>query len=671
MSTTVLPDFTHIDTTTFADRLSKMLSGNLEKIATLLQNNQTFTWDNLMRPLDDMDDELERFWSPLSHMHAVMNSPALRECYEACLPHLSAYDSAIGHNQVLYAAVKSLDKSKLDKTQCKIVDDALRDFSLSGVALSATDKQRFETISARLSELSNQFENNVLDAAHAWKLHITDAGRLTGLPEHAMHAARELAEEKGLPGWMLTLEYPCFQAVVTYAEDRSLREEIYKAFVTRASDQGPFAGKWDNTHVMEEMLSLRHEKARLLGFANYAELSLATKMADSTGDVLNFLLDLTRRAHAQAKLEFKQLQDFAQDSTGQGKLAPWDIAYLSEKKMQAHHAISPELLRPYFPLDKVMEGMFSIINTLYGMTFATVKDVETWHPDVTCYRVLDSDGNVRGYVYVDLFARPHKRGGAWMDSCQGRRKLLDGSVQLPIATVSCNFAKAVGKKPALLSHDEVLTLFHEFGHCLQHVFTQVDYLAASGINGVEWDAVELPSQFFENWCWDERALQLLTAHVDTGEPLPVDLFNKLLAVKNFQSAMAMMRQLEFSLFDFRIHQEYAPEKPALIASVLADVRKQTSVVPIDPCNRFQHSFTHIFGGGYAAGYYSYKWAEVLSSDAFARFEEEGVFNPQTGRDFLHCILETGGSRKACDTYVAFRGRMATVDALLQQNGINS
>ncbi len=671
MTAVSLPDFTHIEIAHFVDRLSTLLSENTQKIATLLQDNKLFTWDNLMSPLDDMSDELERIWSPISHLHAVINSPVLRECYEACLPLLSAYETAMGHNHALYAAVKSIDTHTLDHTQCKIIEDTIRGFALSGIALSDENKQRFEAISARLSDLSNQFENNVLDSVHDYQLHITDANRLAGLPEHALHNAQELAKEKGLSGWLLTLEFPCYLAVVTYAEDRALREELYKAFVTRASDQGPTKGKFDNSPVMNEMLALRHEKANLLGFANYAELSLATKMADSTQDVLNFLVDLTLRAHAQAEEEFSSLQAFARDSYGYAELAPWDIAWMSEKKMQAHYAISQEELRPYFPLHKVMEGMFSIINTLYGMRLQKIDGVDTWHPDVTCYQVMDEDNTPRGYVYVDLFARPHKRGGAWMDSCQSRRKLADGFIQSPIATVTCNFAKAVGTKPATLSHDEVQTLFHEFGHALHHVLTQVDYLDASGINGVEWDAVELPSQFFENWCWDAHAMQLLTEHEETGESLPEALFNKLLAAKHFQSAMAMMRQLEFSLFDFKIHQEYNAELPNFIATILADVRKETTVVPIDPCNRFQHSFSHIFGGGYAAGYYSYKWAEVLSSDAFARFEEEGVFNPETGRDFLHCILEVGGSRKAAEAYVAFRGRMATVDALLKQNGINA
>jgi oligopeptidase A len=669
MSTLTLPQFTTIDTTNFVENLDKLLQENLDKISTILTQNQQHTWDTLMRPLEDMDDRLERFWSPLSHLHAVVNSKILRDCYQASLPKLSAYEAAIGHNEELYNAMKSLDKSILDTTQCKIIDDTIRDFELSGVSLSAEKKQRFEAIQTRLADLANQFENNVLDSGQAFSLHIIDEKRLSGLPSHALQTAHELAAEKGLPGWMLNLEFPCYLAVITYADDRALREEMYQAYMTRASDKGPSAGQFDNTTIIKEILALRHEKAELLGFANYADLSLATKMAESTKQVMDFLIDLSNRAHHQAATEFKSLQEFATKHHDLAELAPWDIAYISEKKRQAYYAISQEELRPYFSQPKVMKGLFDIVNKLYGMTMEEVKGVDVWHPDVGCYRILDENQQVRGYIYIDLFARQHKRGGAWMDSLQSRRKLAHGSIQLPIATLTCNFAKPSANKTATLSHDEVLTLFHEFGHCLHHVLTRVDYLSASGINGVEWDAVELPSQFFENWCWEQTAIQSLTAHVESGEILPNDLFKKLLAVKNFQSAMAMMRQLEFSLFDFRIHQEYVPQQEKLVETILSEVRKQTTVVPIAPYNRFQHSFSHIFSGGYAAGYYSYKWAAVLSSDAFSRFEEEGIFNEQTGRDFLHSILEIGGSKKAANAYLAFRGRPATVDALLRHNGI--
>jgi oligopeptidase A len=667
--TTLLPQFSKLTTEHYAQQLDNMLAAHLKQIDNILTAHEIFDWDNLMRPLEEMEDELERFWSPLSHLHAVVNSPALRDCYQACLPKLSAYESAIGHNQKLYAAIKTVNPDSLNQVQKKIIADTLRNFKLSGVALSSEKKHRFEVISTRLSELSNQFENNVLDAVQAYTLHINDASRLQGLPEHALNMARSLAEEKGLTGWVLNLEYPCYHAVVTYADDRALRETIYFAYATRASNQGPNAGQFDNTLIINETLALRHEMAIMLGYANYAELSLATKMAESAKQVNKFLSDLSTRAHPQAQQEFERLQAFGKSNYKLATVEPWDLAYLSEKKRQTRYAISQEELRSYFPLHRVMDGLISIVNKLYGMTFERLQEVDVWHSDVICYRIMDEKSNIRGYIYMDLFSRPFKRGGAWMDSCQSRYKDKESHLQLPIATLTCNFAKASANRPPLLSHDEVLTLFHEFGHCLHHVLTQVDYLSVSGIHGVEWDAVELPSQFFENWCWDETALQLLTAHVESGESLPTDLYQKLLAARNFQSALAMVRQLEFSIFDFRLHEAYDNSNPAFVSDVLAKVRKEIAVVPIAPYNRSQHSFSHIFAGGYAAGYYSYKWAEVLSSDAFAKFEEDGVFNATTGREFLHSILEIGGSQRAIDAFVRFRGRPATIDALLRHNDI--
>ncbi len=666
---TALPQFTGMDMVHFPEELQARLQASLERISLLIENPHPYSWDNLMQPIEDIEDALERFWSPIAHMHGVVNSPALRECYQACLPMLSAYEAAIGHNVNLYKAIKSINKAKLNPVQQKIIEDTLRDFELSGVALSAEEKKRFEAIQARLSELSNTFENNVLDAENAFELHITDESRLKGLPEHALHTAQSLAKEKNLEGWVLTLQYPCYIAVATFAEDRALREELYSAFVTRASDQGPTAGQFDNTEIINEILALRYEKAQLLGFENFAELSLATKMADTSDQVMGFLTDLSTRAHLQGEIEYKRLQNFANEYYQIETVQPWDIAYLSEKKKHKLWDFSLEELRPYFPQNKVMEGMFTVINKLYGMHFEEVMDFDKWHGDVKCFKVLDETNSVRGYIYMDLFSRASKRGGAWMDALQSRRKLIDGTIQLPIATLTCNFAQPHGNKPALLSHDEVLTLFHEFGHCLHHVLTKVDYLNASGIHGVEWDAVELPSQFFENWCWEQTSLTLLTAHVDSGEPLPTSLFNKLTASKNFQAAMYMLRQLEFAIFDFRIHREYKPGEANFVFKILEEVRQKTSVIPIVAFNRFPHSFSHVFAGGYAAGYYSYKWAKVLSSDAFSRFEEEGIFNQHTGRDFLHFILEVGGSVHAAEAYQGFRGRKASVDALLKHSGI--
>lgn len=665
----MLPQFSTITPEAFVARLETLLQHNLAQIEQLLAQNHTWTWDTLMRPLEDMDDALEKLWSPFSHLHAVVNSTSLRDAYQACLPKLSAYDAAIGQNQRLYEAIGTIDQGQLNATQKKIVQDSLRDFELSGVALSPEKKQRFEAIRTRLAELSNQFENNVLDAGQAFSVIITNQAELDGLPEHAMNTAKELAEEKKVTGWILNLEFPCYLAVVTYAENRALREQFYRAYITRASDQGPNAGQFDNSAVINEILILRHEEAQLLGYDNYAQLSIVTKMAASTDQVIGFLMDLVNRAHKQAEDEFQALKEFAKNTYGMQDIAPWDVAYLSEKMRKAQFDLSQEELRPYFPQDTVMEGVFSIVQRLYGVRFVAMPEVDTWQADVLCYKVVDEEGQDRGYIYVDLYARQYKRGGAWMDSLQGRRVLSDGHMQLPIATLTCNFAKPSANKMATLSHDEVLTLFHELGHCLQHLLTRVEYLGASGINGVEWDAVELPSQFFENWCWEKEALASLTRHEDSNATLPDALYQKLIAAKNFQSAMMMLRQLEFSLFDFRIHQGFAASQPDYVAAILADVRRQTSLLAPVPYNRFQHSFSHIFAGGYAAGYYSYKWAEVLSSDAYSRFEEEGVFNEKTGRSFLHEILETGGSKKAHETFRAFRGRDATIDALLLHNNI--
>jgi oligopeptidase A len=666
---TILPAFSNIKPSNFPEQLSILLAQNLQKIATILQNNLHFTWENLIYPLECMEDELEKLWSPISHLHAVVNTKELRTCYEACLPKLSEYESAIGQNKALYNAIKSLDQTTLNSTQRKIIQDQLLAFRLSGVALDTQSQARFQLLSTRLSELSNQFENNVLDATNSYELHWEK--QLDSLPEHAYMNARALAEKKNLPGLILTLDYPCYVAVMTYADDRKLRETMYHAFVTRASDQGPDAKRFDNTLIIDEILSKRHELAQLLGFANYAELSLATKMAETPLLVNKFLLDLAHKAYPQAQQEYRELQEYAQQSMQLQDLAPWDLAYVSEKKRQECYAISQEEFRAYFPLQRVLSGLFSIVQTLYGMQFTEVQDFDKWHPDVLCYSLCDEKNTMRGYIYLDLLARPHKRGGAWMNSCQSRFKKANGEIQLPIATLTCNFAKPAKNKPVTLLHDEVITLFHEFGHCLQHVLTTVDYLGASGIEGVEWDAVELPSQFFENWCWDQRALTLLSSHIETKESLSEHQYQQLLAAKNFQSAMGMMRQLEFSLFDFQLHEDDNHNDTAFVCKILTEVRKITSIVPVVEYSRFQHSFTHIFGGGYAAGYYSYKWAEVLSSDAFAKFEEEGIFNPKTGRDFLHKILEVGGSCPAIEAFEAFRGRKPHVDALLRHNGIAS
>ena len=670
--TNQLPNFSNLDTSHFPETLKTSLETNQEKITALLKQNKPFTWGNLMHPLDELDDVLSKRWSPLSHLHSVVNSPELRETYKACLPMLSAYEAAISHNQTLYQALASIDTNTLDATQQKIMTDTLRDFKLAGVALPSEKQTRFEAINTRLAELSNQFETNVLDAVDAYKLPITDEKRLKGMPEHAIMSARARAETAKQDGWILNLEIPCYLAVVTYADDRKLREALYEAFVTRASDQGPHDSKLDNTPLIQEILALRDEKSRLLDFNSYAERSIATKMAENPKEVFDFIQSLIQHALPEAEKDVASLKHFAKTQCDISELQPWDVSYVSQKQKEAEYALNDEALRPYFPLPHVMHGIFDIIKTLYGMQLKDITEsVDTWHDDVTCYAIHDSQQQLRGYLYMDLFARPNKRGGAWMDDAQSRWKLHDGSIQPPVAFLTCNFAKSAAFDVPTLSHDEVVTLFHELGHCLHHVLTQVDYLSASGIAGVEWDAVELPSQFFENFCWSKAAIKQLSQHVETKEPLPGNLFNALMASKNFQAGLHLIRQLEFAWFDFLLHDAYPGDNPAWLDEALQTVRKVTQVLPIAPYNRFAQSFSHLFAGGYAAGYYSYLWAEVLSSDAFSRFEDEGIFNPETGQDFLKKILEVGSSQKASDFFKAFRGRAPSTDAFLKHHGIHT
>ena len=562
----------------------------------------------------------------------------------------------------------SAEFADLERAQQKIISNALRDFHLSGVDLPAEQQARYKEISQQLSALGSQYENNLLDATNAWHKHIIDSDELAGLPESALAQAKQSAEAEGKTGWLLSLQFPSYLAVMTYADNRELRHELYRAFSTRASDQGPNAGTWDNSALMENILALRHEKAQLLGFNNFAEYSLATKMADSTTSVVSFLEDLADRSWRQARRDLAELKDFAAAEYGNHDVQAWDIGYYSEKMRQHFYQLSQEEVRAYFPSPKVIAGLFSIVKQLFGLEITAISDFDTWHPDVGFYQITDQHGQLRGHFYLDLFARSKKRGGAWMDDCASRRKTAKG-IQTPVAYLVCNFTPPTGDVPALLSHDEVQTLFHEFGHGLHHMLTQIDYSGVSGINGVEWDAVELPSQFMENWCWEKPALALLSAHYQTGEPLPDTLFEKMLAAKNFQAGMQMVRQIEFSLFDFKIHQDYDPTRGGRIYPTLHQIREQVAVVKVPDFNRFAHSFSHIFAGGYAAGYYSYKWAEVLSSDAFSLFEENGIFDRATGESFLHNILEQGGSSEAMTLFKNFRGREPNIDALLRHNGI--
>ncbi|RUO32575.1 oligopeptidase A [Aliidiomarina soli] len=632
------------------------------------------SWETLVAPLEHADDKISRIWSPVSHMNAVVSNDALREAHDNCLALLSDYSTWVGQHEGLYQAYQTLRGSdefnSLDQAQQRVITETLRDFELSGVALAPKDKSRYGEIQSRLSELSSTFSNQLLDATHAWYKHVTDENDLAGLPESALAAAAEQAKERDLDGWVFTLDIPSYLPVMMYADNRALREEMYQAFSTRASDQGPNAGEFDNSAVMEETIRLRHELARLLGFASYAELSLATKMADSPAQVMDFLTDLAERSLPAARADVEEVKAYAQANDSLEQLQAWDMAYYSEKLKQQTYDISDETLRPYFPETQVVNGLFEVAKRLFSIRIEEQQGVDTWHPQVRVFNIYDKNDEHRASFYLDLYARGKKRGGAWMAECAVRRRLPDGSLQIPVAYLTCNFNKPVGDTPALFTHDEVITLFHEFGHGLHHMLTQIDVAGVSGINGVAWDAVELPSQFLENWCWEKEALAFISSHYKTGEALPDDLLQRMLAARNFQSAMQMVRQLEFSLFDMRLHHEVDPERVA-IQAILDDVRSKVSVFTPPAYNRFQHSFGHIFAGGYAAGYYSYKWAEVLSADAFARFEEEGIFNPQVGQDFLTQILERGGSDDAMTLFKAFRGREPDISALLRHSGITA
>ncbi|EPK4540512.1 oligopeptidase A [Serratia marcescens] len=668
-----LPPFSAIRPEDIVPAVQSALADCRAAVERVVAQPGPFTWDNLCQPLAESDDRLSRIWSPIGHLNSVKNSPELRAAYEQALPLLSEYGTWVGQHEGLYQAYRSLKEGAafeaLSVPQRKAVDNALRDFELSGIGLSADKQQRYGEIVARLSELGSTYSNNVLDATMGWSKLITDEAELSGLPESALAQAQAMAQAKEQDGWLLTLDIPSYLPVLTYADNRALREEMYRAFATRASDQGPNAGKWDNSEVMAETLALRHELAQLLGFDTYADKSLATKMAESPEQVIGFLSDLAKRARPQAEQELAQLRAFAKQHYGVDELEAWDITYYGEKQKQHLFSISDEQLRPYFPEQRVVEGLFEVVKRIYGITAKERKDVETWHPDVRFFDLFAANGELRGSFYLDLYARENKRGGAWMDDCVGSLRKADGTLQKPVAYLTCNFNRPLGDQPALFTHNEVTTLFHEFGHGLHHMLTQIDTAGVSGINGVPWDAVELPSQFMENWCWEPEALAFISGHYQSGEPLPKAMLDKLLAAKNYQAALFILRQLEFGLFDFRMHFEYSPEKGAQILPTLAEVKKMVAVVPSPSWGRFPHAFSHIFAGGYAAGYYSYLWAEVLSADAYSRFEEEGIFNAETGKSFLDNILSRGGSEEPMALFKRFRGREPQLDAMLRHYGI--
>ncbi|MDH3638981.1 MAG: M3 family metallopeptidase [Gammaproteobacteria bacterium] len=668
-----LPRFQDIRPEHVETAVDTVLAESRVEIERLVSLEESPSWANFAQPMEDTDERIARVWSPVSHLNSVMDSPELRTAYEACLPKLTAYHTEVGQNLFLYRAYQGLHDSAefatLDCAQQKIVTNALRDFRLSGVDLEESAKQRFKEIQQRLSQLANRFEQHVLDATQGWSFETRDPDDLAGLPESVTALAAQAAHQAGLEGWKFSLDMPLYLPFMRYAKGRELRQRMYAAFVTRASDQGPHDAALDNAPLIAEILKLRYESARCLGFDHYALVSLETKMARDANEVTGFLRELAARSKPAALRELAQVTEFAA-RRGCPVLEPWDLPFYSEQLKQSLYQFSEEDIRPYFPVPRVLAGMFTVVGRLFGLEIRPIEGIEVWHEDVRMFEISDTGGQVIGRFYVDLYVRANKRGGAWMDDCIGRKRTRDG-VQVPVAYLTCNFSPPVNDRPALLTHEEVITLFHEFGHGLHHMLTRVDHLGVSGINGVAWDAVELPSQFLENWCWEREALDCIAGHYETGAPLPQELLTKMRAAKNFQSGMHMVRQIEFALFDMRLHAEpqevFADAAPRL----LREVRDEVAVVIPPEYDRFQNSFSHIFAGGYAAGYYSYKWAEVLSADAFAKFEEQGIFDPETGRAFRQTILEQGGSRDPMELFVAFRGREPTVDALLRHTGLEA
>jgi oligopeptidase A len=669
-----LPHFDAFKPELVTPAVEQLLAENRALIARLAADPATPTWDNFVAPLADAHERLNRAWGQVGHMNSVMNSPELRETYNGNLPKLTQYYTELGQNPALYAKYRALNDSPgfagLSAAQRAVIEHEVRDFRLGGAELPADKKIRFTEIRDRLSSLTSRFSDNLLDATDGFAHFVNDAGELKGIPDDVLEAARNAAEKDGKPGWKFTLHAPSYLPVMQYAEYRPLRELMYRASATRASEFGK--PELDNTPLITEIVNLRREMAQLLGFESFGAYSLEAKMAESPAQVIQFLEDLAAKAKPFAQRDLDELNQYARDELKMPALEAWDIPFASEKLRAARFAFSDQEVKQYFPETRVLPGMFKVIETLYGLSIREEK-APVWHADVRFFGIYDGNNKLVGQFYIDLYARQAKRGGAWMDEVMARRRTTRG-IQTPVAYLNCNFSPPVGesggkKRPALFTHDEVITLFHEFGHGLHHLLTQVEELGVSGINGVEWDAVELPSQFMENYCWEWHVLEPMTAHVDTQQPLPRALFDKMLAAKNFQSGMQTVRQIEFSLFDMRLHHSYATVDDKTVKEALDAVRRQVAVVIPPAFNRFPNSFSHIFAGGYAAGYYSYKWAEVLSADAYSLFEERGVLNPEIGARFRDEVLAMGGSRPALESFIAFRGRAPSIDALLRHHGM--
>ena len=665
LDTSSLPRFDEIKPEHVVPAIEKVIADHRARLDELLDTSIQPDIDSLVSPIEQMEHTLGRVWSPVRHLQSVLGSSEWREAYNEALPLLTEHGTEISQNERLQRAYAEVGRSlpaEAAEASRRAVEHALRDFHLAGVDLESEAKDRFKAIMQELAATQANFEHNVQDASDAWKLHLTDFDALAGLPQQAIARAAEDAAQKGLDGWLLSLDYPTYDAVMKHADNRSLRETLYRAWVTRGSDQVENE-EWDNTHNIEKILALRHEAANLVGFPTYAHYSLATKMAESPEQVIGFLRELAAHSRSAAEQEYKELSALAGI-----ELEPWDVTFWLEQYKQSEFSISNEELRQYFPADTVITGLFALAAKLYDVELTADDGVETWHEDVRYFTVREPGGEKLGGFYTDLFARNGKRAGAWIDECIGRQQ-LNGSLDLPVGFLVCNFPPRNEDGQSLLTHEDVVTLFHEFGHMLHHLLTRIGFPSISGINGVPWDAVELPSQFMENFAWSYRVLTLCSSHARSGEPLPRELFDKLDASRHAGVALAMIRQLELGLYDFRLHAEYDPHKPPRVLETLAEVRDEVALVRHPDYNRFPHAFSHIFAGGYAAGYYSYKWAEVLAADAFAAFAEAGIFDQATAQRFRHEILEVGGSRDFMQAYVAFRGREPTIDALLRQNGI--
>ncbi|MEN8710909.1 MAG: M3 family metallopeptidase [Arenicellales bacterium] len=662
-----IPLFREITPSHIQPALESIITENQQAIE-LLAKIENPGWDTFIHPFEELDERLSKMWDTVSHLNSVIDDEKFRESYRNCLPIISDYATSLAQNEDIYKQYQSVRESdafnSFDQAQQKLVDNALRDFRLSGVALPDGKKERYKEIQSELSTLSNRFEQNLLDATDHWMLHIVDEEKLSGLPDTAIALAKDQAEQKEIEGWVFNLQAPSYIPFIMFADDRSLRQQIYQAYVTRASEMGPDAGRWDNSEIIDNILALRREKAALLGFDDYVDLALQTRMAENASSVSDFLSQLAEAARPSADREILELTAYASQD-GIEQLMAWDIPYYGERLRQQQYEISQEDVRPWFPLDRVLEGLFEVVANLYGLSIKQREDVEAWHPDVQFFEIFDSKGEPRGRFFLDLYARKGKRGGAWMGDGISRKETAEG-VQNPLAWLVTNFSPPMEGKPSLLSHDEVITLFHEFGHGLHHMLTRVAYPAVSGINGVPWDAVELPSQMMENWCWQDEVLEMISGHYETGEPLPKDLVNRLKKAKNFQAGMLLLRQIEFATFDLSIHRGTVAVN---VQQTLDQVRDEIAVFKPPPFNRFQNSFSHIFAGGYASGYYSYSWAEVLSADAFSLFEEKGIFDPDTGRSFLENILEKGGSEDPQVLFTAFRGRKPEIEALLRHRGL--